>query len=188
MANEVIVTSARLKAFIGEAMVKLGLPEKEAMVAAALMTQADLQGSDGLAAPPLPQYARRIKAGGFNTRPNIRVVREQASTALINGDNGMGHLVMSRATAIAIEKAKVSGIGWVNSQFSNHAGPASLYASMPLAHDMMGLYFAVGNANHIPPWGGVEMLLSTNPIAAAIPAGGGTPIVLGMATPGAARR
>ncbi len=176
------VSFERLKAFIQEAMVRLGLPEEDAATVATLMAQADLQGSDGHGVSRLPQYARRIKAGGFNTRPNIRVVREQASTALINGDNGMGHLVMSRATGIAIEKAKVTGIGWVNSQFSNHAGPASLYASMPLAHDMIGLYFAVGNANHLPPWGGLDMLLSTNPIAAAIPAGAEKPIVLDMAT------
>ncbi|HWX33005.1 MAG TPA: Ldh family oxidoreductase [Steroidobacteraceae bacterium] len=176
------VSFERLKAFIQEAMVRLGLPEDDAATVATLMAQADLQGSDGHGISRLPQYARRIKAGGFNTRPNIRVVREQASTALINGDNGMGHLVMSRATEIAIEKAKVTGIGWVNSQFSNHAGPASLYASMPLAHDMIGLYFAVGNANHLPPWGGLDMLLSTNPIAAAIPAGAEKPIVLDMAT------
>src|SRR4030095_2286240 len=58
----------------------------------------------------------------------------------------------------------------------------SLYATMPLAHDMIGLYFAVGNANHLPPWGGLDMLLSTNPIAAAIPAGEEPAIVLDMAT------
>jgi L-2-hydroxycarboxylate dehydrogenase (NAD+) len=110
------------------------------------------------------------------------VVREHAGTALINGDNGMGHLVMKRAAAMAIEKARTTGIGWVSSQFSNHAGPASLYASMPLAHDMIGLYFAVGNANHLPPWGGLDMLLSTNPIAAAIPGGNERPIILDMAT------
>src|SRR5580698_10809256 len=182
MSNEVIVTSARLKAFIEEAMVKLGLPDQDAAVVAELMTQADLQGSDGHGVSRLPQYARRIKAGGFNTRPNIRVVREQASTAVVNGDNGMGHLVMKRAAEIAIEKARTTGIGWVNSQFSNHAGPASLYASMPLQHDMIGLYFAVGNANHLPPWGGLDMLLSTNPIAAAIPAKDEQPIILDMAT------
>src|SRR5580692_6261582 len=182
MSNEVIVTSARLKAFIEEAMVKLGLPDQDAAVVAELMTQADLQGSDGHGVSRLPQYARRIKAGGFNTKPNIRVVREQASTAVVNGDNGMGHLVMKRAAEIAIEKARATGIGWVNSQFSNHAGPASLYASMPLKHDMIGLYFAVGNANHLPPWGGLDMLLSTNPIAAAIPAKDEQPIILDMAT------
>jgi L-2-hydroxycarboxylate dehydrogenase (NAD+) len=172
----------RLKSFIHQALTKLGLPDQDARTVAALMAEADLQGSDGHGVSRLPQYARRIKAGGFNVRPDIRVVREHASTALLNGDNGMGHLVMTRAATIAIEKARATGIGWVNSQFSNHAGPASLYATMPLAHDMIGLYFAVGNANHLPPWGGLDMLLSTNPIAAAIPAGGEQPIVLDMAT------
>lgn len=176
------VTFDRLRAFIAEAMTRLGLPEADAMTVAHLMAEADLQGSDGHGVGRLPQYARRSKAGGFNVRPNIRVVREQASTALLNGDNGMGHLVMKRAAEIAIEKARTSGIAWVNSQYSNHAGPASLYASMPLAHDMIGLYFAVGNANHLPPWGGLDMLLSTNPIAAAIPAGSERPVILDMAT------
>lgn len=182
MAAEVRVTFDRLKAFICEAMIKLGLPDADAATVAGLMAEADLQGSDGHGVSRLPQYARRIRAGGFNTRPNIHVVREHAGTALINGDNGMGHLVMKRAAAMAIEKARTTGIGWVSSQFSNHAGPASLYASMPLAHDMIGLYFAVGNANHLPPWGGLDMLLSTNPIAAAIPAGNERPIILDMAT------
>jgi L-2-hydroxycarboxylate dehydrogenase (NAD+) len=182
MTSEITVTFGRLKSFIQEAMMKLGLPEADAATVATLMAEADLQGSDGHGVSRLPQYTRRIKAGGFNVRPNIHVVREQVSTALLNGDNGMGHLVMKRAAEMAIEKARTTGIAWVSSQFSNHAGPASLYASMPLAHDMIGLYFAVGNANHLPPWGGLDMLLSTNPIAAAIPAGDEQPIILDMAT------
>jgi LDH2 family malate/lactate/ureidoglycolate dehydrogenase len=94
----------------------------------------------------------------------------------------MGHLVMRFATEKAIEKAKSAGVAWVGVKWSNHAGPASLYASMPLEHDMVGLYLAVGNANHLPPWGGLDMLLSTNPIAVAVPAGEEPPIVLDMAT------
>jgi LDH2 family malate/lactate/ureidoglycolate dehydrogenase len=182
VSDTTTVSFDRLKAFIGEALQRLGLPDQDAMTVAALMAEADLQGSDGHGVSRLPQYARRIKAGGFNVHPNIRVAREHASTALLNGDNGMGHLVMKRAAEIAIEKARLTGIAWVSSQFSNHAGPASLYARMPLAHDMIGLYFAVGNANHLPPWGGLDMLLSTNPIAAAIPAQDEQPIVLDMAT------
>ena len=182
LPSESTVTFDRLKSFIHEAMTRLGLPDSDAMTVAALMAEADLQGSDGHGVSRLPQYARRIKAGGFNVRPNIQVVRELPAAALVNGDNGMGHLVMKRAAEIAIKKARTSGIAWVNSQFSNHAGPASLYATMPLKHDMIGLYFAVGNANHLPPWGGLDMLLSTNPIAAAIPAGDEKPIVLDMAT------
>lgn len=179
---ETTVTFSRLKAFIAEALTKVGLPEQDASTVAGLMAEADLQGSDGHGVTRLPQYVRRIKAGGFNVRPNIHVVHDHLSTAVLNGDNGMGHLVMKRAAEMAIEKARTTGIAWVNSQFSNHAGPASLYASMPLAHDMIGLYFAVGNANHLPPWGGLDMLLSTNPIAAAIPAGDEKSIVLDMAT------
>jgi L-2-hydroxycarboxylate dehydrogenase (NAD+) len=179
---ELTVSVARLQAFIHDAMTALGLPDADAATVATLMARADLQGSDGHGVTRLPSYARRIRAGGVNVRPDIRIVQDHPGTALIDGDNGMGHLVMSRAATIAIEKARTTGIAWVNSRFSNHAGPASLYASMPLAHDMIGLYFAVGNANHLPPWGGLDMLLSTNPIAAAIPAGEEQPIILDMAT------
>ena len=182
MQTETAVSLDRLKAFIQDALTKVGLPAQDAATVAGLMAEADLQGSDGHGVTRLPQYVRRIKAGGFNVRPNITVVHDHLSTAVLNGDNGMGHLVMKRAAEMAIEKARTTGIAWVNSQFSNHAGPASLYATMPLAHDMIGLYFAVGNANHLPPWGGLDMLLSTNPIAAAIPAGDEKPIVLDMAT------
>jgi LDH2 family malate/lactate/ureidoglycolate dehydrogenase len=160
----------------------VGQPEADAATVARLMAEADLQGSDGHGVIRLPPYVRRIRNGGINLSPDIRIVQERAATALLDGDNGMGHLVMSRAAEIAVEKARTCGIGWVGSRLSNHAGPASLYARMPLAAGMIGLYFAVGNANHLPPWGGLEMLLSTNPIAAAIPAGSEPPIVLDMAT------
>jgi L-2-hydroxycarboxylate dehydrogenase (NAD+) len=180
--RELTVSFGRLRAFIHDALIALGLPDADAVTVATLMARADLQGSDGHGVTRLPSYARRIRAGGVNVRPEIRIVQDHPGTALIDGDNGMGHVVMSRAAGIAIEKARTTGIAWVNSRFSNHAGPASLYASMPLAHDMIGLYFAVGNANHLPPWGGLDMLLSTNPIAAAIPAGEEQPIILDMAT------
>jgi LDH2 family malate/lactate/ureidoglycolate dehydrogenase len=172
----------QLRQFITAAMIRLGLPEADAAVVGRLMAQADLQGSDGHGVIRLAPYARRIRAGGINLQPKIKAVQERPGMALLDGDNGMGHLVMQRAAEMAIEKARNCGIGWVGSQFSNHAGPASLYARMPLAHDMIGLYFAVGNANHLPPWGGLDMLLSTNPIAVAVPAGKEPPVVLDMAT------
>jgi len=89
---------------------------------------------------------------------------------------------MKRAAEMAIEKAKTCGVAWVGAHHSNHAGPASLYARMPMMENMIGMYFAVGNANHLPPWGGLDMLLSTNPIAVAVPAGSESPVVLDMAT------
>ncbi len=171
-----------LENFIARAFEAVDVPAADARTIAELMARADVNGSEGHGVFRLPQYIRRIKGGAVNVRPNIRIEREAAAMALVNGDNGMGHLVMKFATQTAIEKAKQAGVAWVGAQWSNHAGPASLYASMPLEHDMIGLYLAVGSANHLPPWGGLDMLLSTNPLAVAVPAGEEPPIILDMAT------
>ena len=176
------IPAHQLESFIARAFVAVGISEAEARTIGELMTRADLQGSDGHGVFRLPQYIRRINGGAVNVRPNIRFAREAAGMALVDGDNGMGHLVMRYATEAAIAKAQAAGVAWVGVKWSNHAGPASLYAAMPLEHDMIGLYLAVGNANHLPPWGGIDMLLSTNPIAVAIPAESEAPVVLDMAT------
>jgi L-2-hydroxycarboxylate dehydrogenase (NAD+) len=174
--------SSDLEAFVARALTAVGLPVSDAEQVARLMILADLRGSDGHGIFRLPQYVRRIRAGGTNVRPNIRAVQETVATALVDGDNGMGHLVMQLAAQVAIKKAERVGIGWVGVRQSNHAGPAALYAMMPLERDMIGIYIAVGSANHMPPWGGIELLLSTNPIAFAIPALEEPPIVLDIAT------
>ena len=176
------VSGDKLRAFIAGAFEAVDIPRADAQVIAQLMTQADLNGSDGHGVFRLPQYIRRIKGGAVNVKPDIRVERELAGMALVHGDNGMGHLVMKFAAEKAIEKAKTAGVAWVGARWSNHAGPAALYATMPLAQDMIGLYMAVGSANHLPPWGGLDMLLSTNPLAVAVPAGKEPAIVLDMAT------
>ena len=150
------------------------------------MTEADIRGSDGHGVFRLPSYVKRIRLGGINVKPNIRIIKERKAQALLDGDNAMGHLVMAKAAEIAIAKAKEAGIAWVGARSSNHAGPAALYAQMPMQHDMIGLYAAVGNGNHVPPWGGVDLLLSTNPIAIAIPGAKRPPVVLDMATTTAA--
>jgi L-2-hydroxycarboxylate dehydrogenase (NAD+) len=181
-ASTIHLPAARLRNFIAAAFEQVGVSAADAISVAELMTEADLQGSDGHGIFRLPQYVRRIQAGGINPRGKPRILRERAAMALIDGDNALGHLVMKFAASIAIEKARVAGTAWVGVQQSNHAGPASLYAKMPMRADMIGLYLAVGNANHLPPWGGVDMLLSTNPIAIAVPTALEPPIVLDMAT------
>lgn len=172
----------RLRRFIAEALAVVGLLLDDAAATAELMVLADLRGADGHGIFRLPQYIRRIRAGGINVRPNMRIASAASAIAVLDGDNGMGHLVMRHAAELAVERAKELGIGWVGTRASNHAGPAALYAMMPAAHDMIGLYLAVANANHMAPWGGCELLLGTNPIAVAIPAGNEPPIVLDMAT------
>jgi L-2-hydroxycarboxylate dehydrogenase (NAD+) len=175
------VPPERLQSFTATVLEKVGLPRADAQTCARLMLRADLHGADGHGVFRLPQYVRRIKGGAVNVAPRVRIEREAAGMALVDGDNGMGHVVMSFAAQTAIAKAKTAGAAWVGVRASNHAGPASLYAAMPLEHDMIGLYLAVGNANHMAPWGGIDLLLSTNPIAVAVP-GERAPIVLDMAT------
>src|SRR6266571_4715282 len=175
------LSAASLRGFVAEALLKVGLPPKDAAICAELMVRADLHGADGHGIFRLPQYVRRIRGGAVNVKPKVRVAREAAGMALVDGDNAMGHVVMSFAAKTAIDKARTAGTAWVGVRNSNHAGPASLYAAMPLEHDMIGLYLAVGNANHMAPWGGIDLLLSTNPIAVAVPGNEG-PIVLDMAT------
>ena len=110
------------------------------------------------------------------------MIRRAKATALIDGDNGLGSLVVARAVEEAIGLAGDNGVGWAGVCHGNHAGAAAVYAAMPVEHDMIGLYFAVGNANHLPPWGGIDMLLSTNPTAIAVPALEEPPLILDMAT------
>ena len=176
------IPAAQVCRFLATALEKVGMPAGDAATVAQLMTEAEVQGSDGHGVIRLIPYSKRIRSGGLNLKPNIRIVREKPAMALLDGDNAQGHLVMKKAAEIAIAKAKNCGVAWVGAFHSNHAGPASLYARMALAHDMIGMYYAVGNANHLPPWGGLDMLLSTNPIAVAVPAGEEPPVVLDMAT------
>ena len=175
------VPARAIYALIKDTFVAAGLPDADAARCAELMTEADLTGADGHGIFRLPQYVRRLKAGGFNKSPKIAVSQTAPATALVDGDNGMGHLVMSRAAETAVALARDNGVSWVGVRRSNHAGPAGLYAEVPAAHGMIGLYAAVANANHMAVWGGAELLLGTNPFAIGVPSGEG-PMILDMAT------
>ena len=176
------IGAADLVRFIAAAYRAVGIPTDDADKAAALMAASDVSGADGHGVFRLPQYIRRIRAGGLNIAPDIRVIRRAKATALVDG--ACHHQAAEAVVAVeeAIALASDNGVGWVGVRRGNHAGAAAVYAAMPLKHDMIGLYFAVGNANHLPPWGGIDMLLSTNPIAIAVPALAEPPLVLDMAT------
>jgi len=168
--------------FISSALQAEKVPAGDADIIANLMVKSDLVGADGHGIFRLPAYLKRIRAGGVNLHPNIHVEREQGATALINGDNALGHLVMNKAVDLAIEKVKQHSVCWIGSHFGNHSGAASVYVRKLAEHGYIGIYMAVGNANHMAPWGGIDLLLSTNPIAIAVPAGDGPTVLLDIAT------
>ena len=181
-AKAVRIPVSAVSGLITDAMMKSGLPADDAGKVAELMLEADLVGADAHGVFRLPQYIARLKLGSTNPRPNIQVTQTAPATALIDGDNGMGHLVVSRAAETAVALARASGVAWVGMRMSNHAGAAGVYAALPLKADMIGLYSAMANANHMPLAGGAEPLLGTNPLAIAIPAGEEPPLVLDIAT------
>lgn len=173
---------ANAERFISSALQAEKIPASDADIVANLMVKSDLAGADGHGIFRLPAYLKRIRAGGVNLHPKIYIEREQGATALINGDNALGHLVMNRAVDLAITKVKQHSVCWIGSHYGNHSGAASVYVRKLAEHGYIGIYMAVGNANHMAPWGGIDLLLSTNPIAIAVPAGDGPIVLLDIAT------
>ncbi len=171
-----------LRAFIRRALATQGVPETDADKVAALMVEADIFGHDTHGVFRLRQYLARLHDGGCNACPRIVIAHETVATALIDGDNGLGHLAMSQACELAMKKAHGAGIGWVGIRRGNHAGPLSLYVRPQAEAGMIGMAAAVGSANHVPPFGGTDLFLGTNPIAIAAPNGSNDPFVLDMAT------
>jgi L-2-hydroxycarboxylate dehydrogenase (NAD+) len=182
MSDSRRIPAAAMLTFTREVFSACGLPDADAATVAGAMIEADLVGADAHGIFRLSQYVRNLQTGRVNPKAKITIVNRSPATALIDGDNGLGHLVMTRAANLAVELARESGVGWVGARRSNHAGAAGVYATIPLAQGMVGIYAAVSSANHMAPWGGSEPLMGTNPIAVAIPAGKEAPVVLDIAT------
>jgi L-2-hydroxycarboxylate dehydrogenase (NAD+) len=162
-------TYESLKDFALSIFEKIGCPLRDAELATTVLLQADLRGIDSHGIARLSGYVRLWKKNRINTTPNIRIVHESPSTAVVDGDGGLGLVVAPAAMEIAIAKAKTAGTGWVSVKNSNHFGIAGYHAMMALHHDMIGM--AMTNASPlVAPTFSVERLLGTNPIAIAIPA------------------
>ena len=182
MSNLQYLSISDAENFIAQALVSVQVPAADAKLIGQLMVKSDLVGADGHGIFRLPAYLKRIRAGGVNLNPNIHIEREKGATALINGDNGLGHLVMNKAVEVAVQKVKEHSVCWVGSHYGNHSGAASVYVRKLAEQGYIGIYMAVGNANHMAPWGGIDLLLSTNPIAIAVPAGDHPMVLLDIAT------
>ncbi|WP_372775290.1 Ldh family oxidoreductase [Mangrovibacterium sp.] len=175
------ISASYLKEFTQQVFEKMGCPAEQANEAAECLNQADLRGVDSHGVARLSGYIRLWEQKRLNATPNMRIVHETPSTAVLDGDLGLGLAVAPHAMRIAMEKARNVGSGWVAVKNSNHYGIAGFHAMMALEHDMIGI--SLTNASPlVSPTFSKSRFLGTNPIAVAIPAGKETPLVIDMAT------
>lgn len=183
--SEQLFSYQQLFDFTKAVLEKIGCSETDADIATKVLLSADLRGVDSHGVARLSGYVRLWEAKRINTTPSLKIVHESPSTAVVDGDSGLGLVVAPYAMNVAIEKAKHAGTGWVSVQNSNHFGIAGYHAMMALQHDMIGI--ALTNASPlVAPTYSVERLLGTNPICVVIPAGEEPPFVGDMATTTAA--
>jgi L-2-hydroxycarboxylate dehydrogenase (NAD+) len=175
----------RLFSFAKKIFLKIGCSDQDAETACTSLLSADLRGVDSHGVARLSGYVRLWEVKRINTKPHLKIVHETASTAVVDGDAGLGLLVAPYAMQVAIDKAKNVGTGWVCVKNSNHFGIAGFHAMRALKFDMIGI--AMTNASPlVAPTFSIEKLLGTNPIAIAIPAGNEQPFVADFATTTAA--
>jgi len=175
----------RLHQFAVNLFIKIGCPNDQAIEAANVLLSADLRGVDSHGVARLVGYLRLYKKNRINSHPQLSVVHETPSTAVVDGDAGLGLVAGPYAMRLAIEKAKNVGTGWVAVKNSNHYGIAGYHAMMALEADCIGI--SMTNASPlVAPTYSRERLLGTNPIAVAVPAGDEPPFVADMATTTAA--
>jgi LDH2 family malate/lactate/ureidoglycolate dehydrogenase len=171
----------RLHEFCAAVFRRLDVPEADARLAADVLSSADRRGIDSHGVARLRTYVDLLSAGRINPRPEVRVARETASTATVDGDNGLGLVVGPKANQIAMAKAEPAGTGWVAVRNTNHFGIGGYYVLKAIERDMIG--WAMTNTTRaVAPFGGAERVLGTNPLAVGVPAGKEPPIVLDMST------
>ena len=164
---------------------KIGCSAEHAHTATQSLLSADLRGIDSHGVARLSGYVRLWEVKRVNATPHIKVIHETPSTAVVDGDSGLGLVIAPFAMQIAIEKAKLVGTGWVSVQNSNHFGIAAQHAMMALQYDMMGI--AMTNASPlVAPTFSIDKMLGTNPICVAAPAGNEPAFVADLATTTAA--
>lgn len=176
---------AYLHEFSRKVFMHYGVPEPDARVAADVLQKANLRGIDSHGVARLHTYVDMLELRRINPTPNVQVIREKRSAATVDGDNGLGLVVGPKANAIAIQKAKEFGTGWVSVSNTNHYGIASYYTLKAVEEDLIG-WSMTNSTKLVAPLWGAERMLGTNPIAVSFPANKHQPIVVDLATSAAA--
>jgi LDH2 family malate/lactate/ureidoglycolate dehydrogenase len=171
--------------FTEQVFLKIGCSPEHAKLATETLISADLRGIDSHGVARLSGYIRLWEAKRINAIPDIKLIHETPSTAVVDGDSGLGLVVGNYAMDVAIKKAEAVGTGWVSVCNSNHFGIAAHHAMKALEKDMIGIVMTNASALVAPTFSR-ERMLGTNPICVAVPAGSEPPFVADLATTTAA--
>lgn len=170
------ITAEHLQEFCQKIGVIVGLPEADAFTLAECTVFANLRGIDSHGIMRFPLYIKRLNKQGSKTHPSIQVVRETATTATVDGDDGMGQVIGLYAANVAIKKAREYGMSYVGVRGSAHYGPASYYAMKIAEQRMIGI--SISNTTPVmAAWGAGTSVIGNNPLAIAVPYQHGAPIV-----------
>jgi LDH2 family malate/lactate/ureidoglycolate dehydrogenase len=181
------IDESELFRFAQDALMAAGATPESAALIAQNLTQAELHGMGSHGVSRLLRiYTQRLAVGGINPAPQIRIVSQDRGSAVMDGDGGAGAVVGQYAMDLAIELAREHGSGWVAARNSNHYGAGFLFARQALPHGMLG-YTTTSAVALVPPFGGREPALGTNPLCIAVPGGERGDVILDMATTVVAR-
>ncbi|MGH2352498.1 MAG: Ldh family oxidoreductase [Chloroflexota bacterium] len=175
-----------LNALTEAALRRAGVPEVAARIVAGVLVEAEARGIESHGLRLLPSYVARLRAGGFNAAAEPRIVRDGPAVALVDGQNGLGPLVATRAMEVAIAKAQAAGIGACAAFASNHYGAAACYALLACRQGLIGVATTNSVAAVAPPGGRVGRVGNTA-TAYAVPTDEEPPVVLDISMSTAAR-
>jgi hydroxycarboxylate dehydrogenase B len=147
-----------------------GVPPDDAAWVATMLVRANLRGHDSHGVIRVPQYAAALKSGTLNPKPQMTLVVDTPTIAILDGDGGFGQVVARRGIGLAIERARTQGLAAVALRGANHVGRLADYAEMAAQAGLIGLLWANARGGlNVAPWGGAARRLGTNPHAIAVP-------------------